>query len=77
MNSPANFLQVRGFSLLAVDFNPDEVRRWRNQGHLVMYGDVSDPAFVGDLLLQGDRWVVSAVSQHDIGVTSMRIYDSH
>jgi len=65
----AHFLQKEGFKLLAVDFNPDEVRRWSNLGHQVMYGDASDPAFVTDLSLQGVKWVVSAMPQHDIGVT--------
>lgn len=65
----AHYLQQEGFSLLAVDFNPDEVRRWRDQGHSVMYGDASDPAFVSDLPLHGVKWVVSAMPQHDIGVT--------
>lgn len=65
----AHYLQKEGFSLLAVDFNPDEVRRWRNQGHRVMYGDASDLAFVSDLPLQGVKWVVSAMPQHDLGVT--------
>jgi Kef-type K+ transport system membrane component KefB len=65
----AHYLQKAGFNLLAVDFNPDEVRRWRNQGHMVMYGDASDPAFVSDLPLQGVKWVVSAIPQHDIGLT--------
>ncbi|WP_116473356.1 cation:proton antiporter [Zobellella maritima] len=65
----AHYLQKEGFSFLAIDFNPDEVRRWRNQGHMVMYGDASDPAFVSDLPLQGVKWVVSAMPQHDIGVT--------
>lgn len=65
----AHYLQKEGFSLLAVDFNPDEVRRWRDQGHRVLYGDASDPAFVSDLPLQGVKWVVSAMPQHDIGVT--------
>ncbi|MDX1692914.1 MAG: cation:proton antiporter [Ketobacteraceae bacterium] len=65
----AHFLQKEGFRLLAIDFNPDEVRRWRKQGHPVMYGDASDPAFVNDLPLQGVKWVVSAMPQHDIGVT--------
>lgn len=65
----AHFLQKEGFTLLAVDFNPDEVRRWRNLGHRVIYGDASDPAFVNDLSLQGVKWVVSAMPQHDIGIT--------
>jgi Kef-type K+ transport system membrane component KefB len=65
----AHYLQKEGFSLLAVDFNPDEVRLWRKQGHRVLYGDASDPAFVSDLPLQGVKWVVSALPQHDFGVT--------
>ncbi len=65
----AHYLQQAGYRLLAIDFNPDEVRRWRKQGHLVMYGDASDHAFLGDLPLQGVKWVVSAMPQHDVGVT--------
>jgi Kef-type K+ transport system membrane component KefB len=65
----AYYLEKEGFNLLAVDFNPDEVRRWRNQGHRVIYGDASDPAFVSDLPLKGVKWVVAAMPQHDIGIT--------
>jgi hypothetical protein len=65
----AHYLQQEGYNLLAVDFNPDEVRQWGNQGHAVMYGDASDPSFIGHLPLQGVKWVVSAMPQHDIGVT--------
>lgn len=65
----AHYLEKEGFSLMAVDFNPDEVRRWRNQGHRVMYGDASDSVFVSDLPLNGVKWVVSAMPQHDLGVT--------
>lgn len=65
----AHYLQQEGFSLLAVDFNPDEVKRWREQGHAVMYGDASDPNFIAALPLKGLQWVVSALPQHDIGLT--------
>lgn len=65
----AHYLQQQGFSLLAVDFNPDEVRRWQLQGHAAIYGDASDPAFIASLPLNGVKWVVSAMPQHDIGVT--------
>jgi hypothetical protein len=65
----AHYLRQEGFSLLAVDFNPDEIRRWRDQGHAVMYGDACDPTFIGSLPLQGVKWVVSAMPQHDVGVT--------
>lgn len=65
----AHYLQQQGYRLLAVDFNPDEVRRWRDQGHPVIYGDASDPAFVSDLPLHGVKWVVSALPQHASGIS--------
>lgn len=65
----AHYFHQEGFNLLAVDFNPDEIRRWRDQGHEAMYGDACDPAFIGSLPLHGVKWVVSALPQHDIGIT--------
>lgn len=65
----AHYLQKEGFTLLAVDFNPDEVKRWRDRGHEVVYGDACDPAFISSLPLEGVLWVVSAMPQHDIGIT--------
>lgn len=65
----AHYLQQQEFRLLAVDFNPDEVRRWRAQGHAAVYGDASDPAFIESLPLSGVKWIVSAMPQHTIGVT--------
>lgn len=65
----AHHLREHGFRLLAVDFNPDEVWRWRDRGHSAMFGDASDSAFVSDLPLQGVSWVVSALPQHNIGLT--------
>lgn len=58
-----------GFTILAVDFNPDEVRRWREQGHDVIYGDASDQEFVSNLPLRGVRCVISTMAQHDLGLT--------
>lgn len=49
----AHYLNQKGFRLLTIDFNPDEVKRWRDQGHPVMYGDACDPAFIGGLPLAG------------------------
>ncbi len=65
----AHYLRQEGFSLLAVDFNPDEVKRWRDQGHAVMYGDACDPAFIASLPLRSVQWIISAMPQHDIGLT--------
>lgn len=55
--------------LLAVDFNPDELRRWRAAGYEAVYGDACDEASVASLPLDSVRWVISALPQHDVGVT--------
>ncbi|SEG05192.1 cation:proton antiporter [Marinobacterium lutimaris] len=65
----AHYLKQEGYTILAVDFNPDEVRLWKEEGNDAIYGDACDPAFVGHLPLTGVKWVVSAMPQHDIGVT--------
>ncbi len=65
----AHYLHQEGFRLLAVDFNPEVVRGWRRQGHPAMYGDATDPVFVSSLPLNGVRWVVSAMPQHETGLT--------
>ena len=55
--------------LLAVDFNPDELRRWRAAGYDAVYGDACDQEFIGSLPLKSVKWVVSAMPQHDLGLT--------
>lgn len=65
----AHYLMQEGFHLLAVDFNPHEVKHWRKLGYQAMYGDACDLAFVSSLPLNGVKWVVSALPQHDIGIT--------
>jgi len=65
----AEHLIKEGFCLLGVDFNPEEVRRWRQLGYAAVYGDASDPEFLGSLPLKGAKCVVSAISQHDLGLT--------
>ena len=55
--------------MLAVDFNPREVRQWRERGKAVIYGDACDPDFISGLPLNGVKWVISAMPQHDLGLT--------
>jgi Kef-type K+ transport system membrane component KefB len=59
----------RGYSVLAVDFNPEEIKRWRAQGYDGVYGDACDPEFFHSLPLKSAQWVVSALPQHDFGIT--------
>lgn len=65
----ANRLNQEGLHLLAVDFNPDEVRRWRKSGLDAIYGDACDQEFIGALPLENTKWVISAMPQHDFGLT--------
>lgn len=55
--------------ILAVDFNPDEVRRWGALGYDAVYGDACDHEFIGTLPLKRVKWVISAMPQQDVGVT--------
>ena len=65
----AHDLKKAGHAVLAVDFNPDIVKQWEAQGHDAMYGDACDQEFIAMLPLKEVKWVISAMPQHDIGVT--------
>jgi Kef-type K+ transport system membrane component KefB len=65
----AEFLRQEGYKFLGVDFNPDVVRRWQQLGYSALYGDVFDQDFVHMLPLDRVRWVISAIPQHDLGLT--------
>lgn len=45
------------------------MRLWRNEGLSATYGDISDPEFIGTLPLQGVKWVISTIPDHDISLT--------
>ncbi len=64
-----HYLNKAGYRILAVDFNPDEVHKWKKKGYDAVYGDASDQEFVSMLPLEGVQWVVSSISQHDLGLT--------
>ena len=65
----ADHLRRDNFKLLAVDFNPDEVRKWQARGYDAVYGDACDHEFISFLPLKSVKWVVSAIPQFDFGVT--------
>jgi voltage-gated potassium channel Kch len=54
-------LKARGFRLLGVDFDPEALRNWREQGLDARFGDATDPEFVAHLPLNGVKAVISAV----------------
>ncbi len=65
----AQHLRARGLTVLGVDFDPEAVRQWHEQGFAAVYGDASDPELIAALPLEGARWAVSAIPARGGGVT--------
>ncbi len=65
----ARELSKAGMRVLGVDFNPMTVRRVRALGVDVTFGDATDPELIAHLPLKNTAWAVSAVPEHDTGVT--------
>ena len=65
----ARRLRQHGLKVLGVDFNPEVVRTWDEPGMQAVYGDATDPEFIGSLPLSGAQWAVSAVPEHQTGLT--------
>ncbi|AHF04921.1 sodium/hydrogen exchanger [Marichromatium purpuratum 984] len=62
----ADGLRERGRRVLAVDFDPDVVRRQARAGYHVHYGDIEDPELIATLALRRAHWVVSTVRDRAI-----------
>ncbi len=65
----ARELTNAGRRVLGVDFSPVAVRHARSKGFDVVFGDATDPEFLAHLPLDDVEWVVSAVPEHDTGLT--------
>ncbi len=60
-SSIARRLRRRGQQVVGVDFDPQVLRYWREQGVPVLYGDMEDPDLLEHLPIRHTRWVLSAV----------------
>lgn len=65
----AQELRGAGRKVLGVDFNPVAVRNARTLGFDVIFGDATDPEMLAHLPLKQVAWAVSAVPEHDTGIT--------
>lgn len=65
----AHHLRARGLRVLGVDFDPEAVRHWHDQGFAAVYGDASDPEMIAGLPLAGVRWAVSTIPVPAGGLT--------
>lgn len=76
-NRVADGLIERGYRVLGVDFDPDLVRRLREAGYSVVYGDAEDPDFASTLPLASAGWVVSSVPQLAINLALLQALSRH
>jgi Kef-type K+ transport system membrane component KefB len=55
--------------VLGIDYNPEVVRSWHHRGCAVQYGDAHDQEYLHTLPLKEVKWVISAMPEHDVGIT--------
>lgn len=65
----AQLLFEKKINVLAVDFNPDEVRAWESKGYDAIYGDACDIEFITSLPLNQVKWIICTIPHHVYGVT--------
>ncbi|MCM1984108.1 cation:proton antiporter [Lyngbya confervoides] len=66
-----------GFMVLGVDFDPEIVTAWNQEGLRTLYGDADDPELAALLPLQNTRWVISTVPKFDVGLTLLHTLKHH
>jgi Kef-type K+ transport system membrane component KefB len=70
-------LTARRLRVLAVDFDPENVRALRQRHLQVRFGDAEDPQFAGTLPLEKVRWVVSTLPEHDANRCLVQALHAH
>ncbi len=64
----ADALRQKGCRLLAVDFDPEVVRKHAEEGYVARYGDAEDPEFLATLPLERTPWIVSTVRERSVNL---------
>ncbi len=59
----------RGQQVVGVDFDPQTLRYWREQGVPVLYGDMGDPDLLDHLPIGRARWVLTAAPDRQTTTT--------
>lgn len=72
-----NSLSSKGLVVHGVDFDPENVRRWRKQGFLVHYGDAEDPEYPSHLPLNAVKWVVSSIPGLEVNLTLLKALQNY
>ncbi len=66
-------LRRRGQEVVGVDFDPQVLRYWREQGVPVLYGDMEDPDLLEHLPIRHTRWVLSAVPDRNANTSLVNL----
>ncbi len=72
-SSIADQLREHGWNLLAVDFDPDALKRAHAKGMAVLYGDAGDPELLAQLPLDRANWILCTVRSHETTVALVRL----
>jgi Kef-type K+ transport system membrane component KefB len=70
-------LRAEGVDVLAVDFDPQALRRWQDRGVPVLYGDAEDPELPEALPTARTRWIVSTARQTDAHLALLHALAHH
>jgi len=69
----AEHLLGRKKSLVAVDFDPRALEKWRSRDVTVLYGDMGDPELHEELPLDKAKWVVSTVRSKELNLALLNL----
>jgi Trk K+ transport system NAD-binding subunit len=69
----AEHLLDRKKSLVAVDFDPRALAKWRSRDVTVLYGDMGDPELHEELPLNKAKWVVSTVRSKELNLALLNL----
>jgi len=70
-------LAERGVDVLAVDFDPVAISRWREEGVRAVYGDAEEPELAAMLPLPETGWVVSTIRHTDTNLALLHVLRHH
>lgn len=73
----ARQLLSQGRTVLGVDFDPQAIKQWNQNGWIAVFGDAEDPEFPASLPLSGTRWVISSVPDRQINRVLIQSLESH
>lgn len=65
-------LHKRELSVLAVDFDPQQVKQWQKEGMETQYGDIEDPELAEQLPLKHTAVVISSLPRCDANISLLK-----